>query len=129
MKLQPLSILLLTSVVLIALGVWGYFTGDPPTPTSLMPPIFGLVFLIALPLLHKQVRHSKILIPVLIFLLIPPIIGYIVNTIVNQDWLALARNIVMLMFCCWSFWALSKPYFRHFRWPGKSPGIQNDASS
>lgn len=96
--------------LLIGLGIWGYFNGEMPTPTSIVPAIFAVVFLIATPLLKKGIRTAVLLVPVLTWLLLFAVIGYIVDSAIEQDWKGLGRNIAMLLLCVVIIWILWKPF-------------------
>lgn len=44
--MKPSLANLITAVVLIALGLWGYFSSANPSPTAFIPVGFGIVFLL-----------------------------------------------------------------------------------
>jgi hypothetical protein len=96
--------------LLIGLGVWGYFDGIMPTPTSIVPAIFAVVFLITTPLLKKEICSAVLLVSVLAWLLSFAVIGYIVSSVGEQNWIGLGRNIAMLLLCIAIIWVLWKPF-------------------
>ena len=56
---------LLNSIVLIAVGGWGYFDGDGKSITALIPVIFGVVLLLCYSGIKKQnkvIAHIAVLV-------------------------------------------------------------------
>ena len=56
---------LLNSIVLIAVGGWGYFDGDGKSTTALIPVIFGVVLLLCYSGIKKQnkvIAHIAVLV-------------------------------------------------------------------
>jgi hypothetical protein len=77
--MKPYIANLLNAAVLIAMGLWGYFSNDPEvrSMTALIAPAFGVIFLLCTPLLKKEnnaVAHIVVLLTLLIIIaLIKPL--------------------------------------------------------
>lgn len=60
---------LLNAVVLVAMGAWGYFGSDSPSPTALIPVAFGAVLFVmtnSIRVHNKVVAHIAVLLTLLI---------------------------------------------------------------
>ena len=78
--MKPFQINLINGVVLIAMGLWGYFSaGEDASPTAFIPVAFGALFLLVTPLFKKEnkvVAHIVVLLTLLlIFALFMPFKG------------------------------------------------------
>ncbi|MEL7496274.1 MAG: hypothetical protein AAFN77_01600 [Planctomycetota bacterium] len=90
---------LINSLVLIGIGLWGYFGVEDPSKTALIPVGFGIVLLLMVPgvLKHnKVIAHIAVGLTLLILLaLIMPLLG----AIKREDSLAIARVAAMMVSC------------------------------
>lgn len=97
--MKPYQINLVTAVILIALGLWGYLASTSPSPTALIPVGFGIVFAAATPVLRKEnkaVAHVLVLLTILLTIaLIIPLRG----ALNRDDGVAVVRIGVMLSGC------------------------------
>ena len=70
---------LLNSSVLVAMGLWGYFGSDSPSPTALIPVGIGAALFVMTNFIrnhHKIVSHIAVLLTLLILVaLIKPLTG------------------------------------------------------
>jgi hypothetical protein len=81
--MKPYQVNLLTAVTVIVMGLWAYLASDSPSPTSLIPSAFGVIFL----LLHsgfkkenKIIAHIIVVLTlVLFFALFRPLSGVLNN--------------------------------------------------
>jgi hypothetical protein len=93
---MPANISLLNAIVLIALGAWGYFGSETPSPTALIPVIFGVLLLFLNPGIRKHnkvVAHIAVVLTLLILLgLAMPLKG----ALGRSDTAAIARVAVMM---------------------------------
>jgi hypothetical protein len=108
--MTPKRALIINALVQIAGGVWGYFGSDPPAPTSIVPAIFAVVFLVCVPLFQSGVRPALVLLPILHGLLFLAIAGYIVSAARSLDWLSVGRNAVMAVSCIWALVVLARSF-------------------
>ncbi len=94
MKLHILS--LINGIVLISLGIWSYLWPDSPSPTALIPVIFGVAMLV----LNKGVRnYNKGISNAVMFLTLFILLGLIVpltGALERGDNHALTRVIIMM---------------------------------
>ncbi len=72
---------LLTAIVLIVMGAWGYLGSETPSFTALIPAVFGVIFLaLSGPLKKKNkvVAHIIVVLTLLVFIsLFKPLTGVI----------------------------------------------------
>ncbi|MEL6719729.1 MAG: hypothetical protein AAFP82_13530, partial [Bacteroidota bacterium] len=95
--MKPFQINLINGVVLIAMGLWGYFSaGEDASPTAFIPVAFGALFLLVTPLFKKEnkvVAHIVVLLTLLlIFALFMPFKG----RMEADDTLGMARVGIMI---------------------------------
>jgi hypothetical protein len=97
--LKPHQINLINAIVLAALGLWGYLASASPSPTSLIPVGFGLVFGLATFSLRKEnkvVAHIVVLLNIILTVaLIVPLRGAL-----NRDDLFAALRIGFMLAGC-----------------------------
>ncbi len=88
---------LINSIVLIVLGLWGYWGSPSPSLTALIPVVIGLALL----LLHRGVRAEK-KIPahvavVLTILVLGGLVKPLLGAIGRDDAAAIARVVAMMV--------------------------------
>lgn len=69
--MTPGNVSLLNAVVLIALGLLGYFSSDSPSPTAFIPVAFGAVLLVCNPGVrnnNKVIAHVAVLLTLILLL-------------------------------------------------------------
>lgn len=89
--------ILFNSFLLIGLGIAGYFLPEPPLPTSILPAIFGFVFLIGLPLFKKNLKIARwLFLPLHLFLIIA-IFGFIWRAAEVADWVTVGVNAALML--------------------------------
>ena len=88
---------LINSIVLIAMGLWGYFSSVTPSPTALIPVGFGVVLLMLTSGVKKEnkvIAHVAVLLTLLILLMIG---GMVLPKSINIGGMRLLRTIAMLL--------------------------------
>ena len=53
-SMKPFQALVANGAVITLLGLWGYFASENPSPTALIPVVFGLLFLSAAPAMRRE---------------------------------------------------------------------------
>jgi hypothetical protein len=94
--MKPFQANFLNAVVLIVLGLWGYFGSASPSPTALIPVGFGVIFALATPPFR---RENKIVAHIIVFLTLLLIIALLMplrGALQRQDTLAVIRVGLML---------------------------------
>ncbi|MEL6105777.1 MAG: hypothetical protein AAFU85_07070 [Planctomycetota bacterium] len=95
--MTPGNVSLLNAVVLVVLGLSGYFFSDKPSPTAFIPVVFGLILLACNPGVrshNKVIAHVAVLATLLIlFGLAMPLMG----AVKRSDGAAIGRVSVMLI--------------------------------
>lgn len=94
--MTPGNVSLLNALVLIALGLIGYFTSENPSPTAFIPVVFGFILLACNPGVRKNnkaIAHVAVLATLLILLgLVMPLKG----AVGRGDSAAIVRVCLML---------------------------------
>ena len=95
--MNPANVSLLNAVVLITLGLIGYFSSETPSPTAFIPVGFGIVLVACNSGVRKNnklIAHVAVLVTLLILIgLAMPLLG----AINRGDSTAIARVCVMLI--------------------------------
>lgn len=68
--MTPYSMTIINSIVLLAMGAWGYFATQS-SPTALIAPACGLIFLLASPMFkkgNKAVVHIVVLLTLILLI-------------------------------------------------------------
>ncbi|MEM0995048.1 MAG: hypothetical protein AAF847_06095 [Bacteroidota bacterium] len=69
--MKPFQINIVNGIVLIAMGLWGYFSaGADASKTALIPVAFGVIFLVLTPMFQKENKVVAHIVVLLTFLLI-----------------------------------------------------------
>ncbi|PWE00355.1 hypothetical protein [Marinilabilia rubra] len=101
MKLYALS--LINGIVLIILGIWSHLWPDSPSPTALIPVVFGVAIL----LLNKGVRNYRKgisnAVMVITFMILLGLIFPLKGSIERGDTPALLRVLTMMVVSLISF--------------------------
>ena len=95
---------LLNSIVLIVLGLWGYF--EVVSPTALIPVFFGIVLLLCNGGVKKENKVIAHIVVLLTLLLLVALVGMRLPKSIDQGGLGLIRVLLMTGTC-----ALSMVYF------------------
>ena len=94
--MKPFQANLINAVILIGLGLWGYFGSETPSPTALIAPAFGVLLLLMTPGLRKEnkiIAHIVVVLTLLLLIaLVKPLTG-------DGDQLAKMRVGVMMFSC------------------------------
>ena len=67
--MKPYQALVANGIVITLLGLWGYFASQNPSPTALIPVVFGLLFLSAAPAMKREnkiIAHIVVLFTLLL---------------------------------------------------------------
>ena len=96
--MKPFQINLINGIVLIAMGLWGYFSaGEDASPTAFIPVAFGALFLIATPLFKKGNKVIVHIIVLLTFLLIFALFMPFKGRMEAEDTIGMARVGLMIL--------------------------------
>lgn len=70
---------LINAILLVGLGLWGYFASESPSPTALIPVVFGVILVLlngGVKKENKVIAHIAVLLTLLILIgLIKPLMG------------------------------------------------------
>lgn len=84
---------LINGIILVAVGLWGYFSSETPSSTALIAPAFGAIFILATPMVKKEnkvVAHIVVLLTLLIIIAL-------FMPLMRQDGIARIRIIIMIL--------------------------------
>lgn len=103
-NMKPFIANLLTAVVLIGIGLWGYLEnrateGDAVSPTALIPVVGGAIFLLLTPGMKKE---NKVVAHIVVLLTLLLAIGFIKplsSAIIDGDSMGMLRVGLMLVTC------------------------------
>ena len=88
---------LINAILLVALGLWGYFSSENPSPTALIPVGFGVILLAlsnGVKKENKVIAHIAVVLTLLILLgLVKPFMG----TMDRGNTLGMARVGIMML--------------------------------
>ncbi len=94
--MKPFQINIITAVILIIMGLWGYLSAAEPSPTALIPVGFGVIFALATPAFR---RGNKIVVHIVVLLTLLLIIALFMPlnaAIGREDTMAIVRVVIML---------------------------------
>lgn len=94
--MKPFQANILNAIVLIIMGLWGYFGSSEPSPTALIPVGFGVIFALVTPLFRKENRIVAHIVVLLTFLLIIALFMPLRGAINRVDTLGIVRVTLML---------------------------------
>lgn len=94
--MKPFQANLLNAGVLIVMGLWGYFSSETPSPTALIPVIFGVIFALATPPFKKENKIVAHIVVLLTFLLIIALVMPFRGAIGRGDTMAMIRVGLMI---------------------------------
>ena len=97
--MKPYEINIINAFVLITMGLWGYFGSENPSPTALIPAVFGFIFAALTPLFQKDNKIVAHIIVLFTFLLIIALIKPLTGAIGRSDTLAMIRVGLMILTC------------------------------
>ncbi len=95
--MKPFQANLINAIILIVMGLWGYFGSDSPSNTAFIPVAFGVLFALVTPPFrngNKVVAHIVVL---LTFLLIIALIMPLMGSLSRNDNLATIRVSIMIL--------------------------------
>jgi len=95
--MKPFQINIITDIVLIAMGLWGYLSSADPSPTALIPVGFGVIFALATPAFRKGNKIVVHIVVLLTFLLIIALFMPLRAAIGRDDTMAIFRVATMLL--------------------------------
>ena len=88
---------IINGLVLIAMGLWGYFSSSTPSMTALIPVGFGVVLLLLTPGVkseNKVIAHIAVLLTLLVLLMIA---GMVLPKSITIGGMRLLRTIAMIL--------------------------------
>jgi peptidoglycan/LPS O-acetylase OafA/YrhL len=119
MKLHIIS--LINGIILMIFGIWSHLWPESPSPTALIPLVFGAAILV----LNKGVRNYRKAISntvmVLTFLILVGLIFPLTGSIERGDTPALIRVIIMMAASLFSFIFFVKRFINDRFNPNKEP--------
>jgi hypothetical protein len=96
-KMKAHQASLINAILLIVLGLWGYFGSVSPSPTAFIPVVIGIALILlnkGLKSENKAIAHAAVMLTLVVFLgLIKPLVG----SIGRADNLAITRVVVMMI--------------------------------
>ena len=95
--MKPFQASILHAIVLIALGLWGYFVSEDPSLTALIPVATGVVLLLLNPGLRKQNRTIAHIVVILTFLILIALIKPLSGSIERSDSSGVVRVLIMMI--------------------------------
>jgi len=94
---MPSNITLINGLILLTMGLWGYFTTS--ASTALIAPAFGLLFLVLYPLFKKGNKAVVHIVVLLTFLLIIALFRPFSKAMGSGDAVSIFR-VALMMFSC-----------------------------
>lgn len=95
--MKAYTVSLINAVTLIALGVWGYFASESPSPTAFIPAGLGIILLVlngGLRKENKMIAHIAVLVTLITLAgLFMPLKG----ALGREDTMAIVRVSVMML--------------------------------
>lgn len=93
--MKPYAANYLNGFILLIIGAWGYLATESASPTALIAPVSGLIFLLLGPMMkneNKVVAHVVVLLTLLLMLaLIVPL--------TKREGIAMVRILIMMLSC------------------------------
>ena len=108
MKAHTVS--LINAAVLVALGLWGYFSSDTPSNTALIPVVIGVILL---GLNNGVKRENKVIAHIAVVLTLLILLGLVMpfkGAIERSDTMAIIRVAIMLITTIWAMSAFIKSF-------------------
>jgi len=88
---------LINALVLIALGLWGYFGSDTASYTALIPIAVGIILILLNPGLRKEKKLESHIAVVLTFLVLLGLIKPLMGSLAREDTIAITRVSIMIL--------------------------------
>lgn len=101
---------LINSVVLVGLGLWGYFGSDTPSPTALIPVYAGVVLFVLGLWIKKENKTISHIVVVLTLLILISLVKPLTAAIGRDDQGALMRVIIMMLTSAYAMVAFVKSF-------------------
>jgi hypothetical protein len=95
--MKPYLALLLNGALALALGLLGYFASSSPSPTALIPALFGLVFLLMVPGMAKENKIIAHLVVLLTVVLLAALSMPLRGAIGRGDSMAIFRVTILML--------------------------------
>lgn len=108
MKTHTVS--LLNAIVLIVMSLWAYFGSDNPSPTAMIPGIFGIVLLVLNNGVKKENKVIAHIAVVLTLLIIIALIKPLSAAIEESRTMSIVRVAAMLITSIWAMIAFVKSF-------------------
>ncbi|MEM7104328.1 MAG: hypothetical protein AAF502_14410 [Bacteroidota bacterium] len=93
--MKPFTANMINGLVLLGLGLWGYLSVENASPTALIAPVSGLIFLLLTPMMKKENKVVAHIVVLLTFLLL---IAFIMP-LTRQEGIGQIRVILMMASC------------------------------
>ncbi len=95
--MKPYQANLINAILLILIGLWGYFSAT--SNTALIPVGFGMIFAFSTPLFKKDNKVVAHIVVLLTFLLIFALIKPLLRALDNDNTMAVVRVCLMMASC------------------------------
>ena len=107
--MKPYKANLVNAIILIILGLWGYFLSDTPSLTSFIPVATGVILLLFTPGLKKESKSISHFAVIVTFVILIGLIKPLTGAIHRQDTWAIIRVLIMMIssVCAMSFFIKS----------------------
>jgi len=97
--MNPAKANLITAVILIAMGLWGYISSESPSPTALIPVAFGALFAILYPWMKKENKIVSHIVVVLTLLILAALFKPLSGAMEADNTMAIVRISIMILIC------------------------------
>ena len=108
--MKPWIANLINAVVLIIMGLWGYFSSEDPSATALIAPAFGGLFLLSTPLMQRDNKIAAHIVVLLTLLLIIALFMPLMGAIGRSDTAAIIRVGIMIASCVFAMVAFIQSF-------------------
>lgn len=108
--MKPYQANLLNAIVLIVMGLWGYFSAEKPSTTALIPVAFGAIFGLVTPLFKQENKVVAHIVVLLTFLLLIALFMPLDGAIKRGDQMAIFRVGFMILITVYALYAFIKSF-------------------
>lgn len=95
--MKPYLASLINAILLILLGLWGYFSSETPSITALIPVFIGVILIFLNSGLKKENKTIAHIAVILTFLVLIGLIKPLTGAFAREDTAAIARVVIMIV--------------------------------
>ena len=110
MHMKPFQVNFINGIVLIVMGLWGYFGSEEPSNTALIPVAFGLLFAAVTPPFRMGNRVVAHIVVLLTFLLIIALVVPLLSALSRGSQLSIFRVSLMILSCAFAMTIFIKSF-------------------